>query len=226
MERMPVALLLCGEHAVGKYLSVCDTDANVFDMFPCLLQPGSLVPSLRLVCPVLRQTNAFMIYFWAGEIAEGYSTETKRVSCGLICQHHMTGGGAVRLLILWAMSGSCLYPLKLNIIHRYGSYAWGTAMRRYHLSLHPRHSSSTCFGPKQKSSLFIPCLTGAVWRNTVEPEIMAIMIIVIMLPDISTVCWISHNTPGLIQSCVKHARCLIKPFLPLIHTTSGPSKSV
>lgn len=67
-------------------------DANVFDMFPCLLQPGSLVPSLRLVRPVLRQTNAFMIYLWAGEVAEGYSTETKRVSCVLICQHHMTGG--------------------------------------------------------------------------------------------------------------------------------------
>lgn len=143
----------------------------------------------------------------------------------LVCWYVNTtwpeGGQAMRLLILWAMSGSCLYPLKLNIIHRYGSYAWGAAMWRYHFSLHPRLSSSTCFGPKQKSSLFILCLTRAGWRNTVEPEIMTITIIVIMLPDISATCWTSHNTQGLIQSCVKHALCLIKPFfflffLPLI----------
>lgn len=77
---------------LGNICLLVHTDANVFDMFPCLLHPGSLVPSPRLVRPVLRQTNAFMIYFWAGEVAEGYSTETKWVSCGLICQHHMTGG--------------------------------------------------------------------------------------------------------------------------------------
>lgn len=56
---------------LGNICLLVRTDANVFDMFPRLLQPGSLVPSPRLVRPVLSQTNAFMICFSAGEVAEG-----------------------------------------------------------------------------------------------------------------------------------------------------------
>lgn len=185
--------------------------------FPVCFNPAPSCPLCIWFVPLLvKQTPSW----FTSEPEKLPKVIVQKLSGRPVCFVNTTwpeGGGSVRLLILWAISGSCLYPLKLTIIHRYGSYAWGAATWRYHFSLHQRLSSSTCLGPKQKSYLFIPCLTGAVWGSTVEPEIMTIIIIVIMLPDISATCWTSHNTPGLIQSFVKHALCLIKPFLPLIH---------